>query len=186
MNSSSLVNHLLIATPGIEDPRFSFSVAYICEHSAQGAVAIIINRPLDLNLEIALHQMGIDITDQSTKHIPLCYGGPVQQERGFVVHHPFGDWQASLRPSDEISVTTSKDILQAIAHGQGPQKFLVALGYAGWSAEQLEQEIKDNAWLCCPAPSELLFNTPQNDLWVKTLSTLGISPEKLTHQYGHA
>jgi len=184
--SHFLTNHLLIATPLIRDTHFYHAVTYICEHNTNGAVGIIINHPTDIKLSTALEQMNITITSEQPKQINLCYGGPVQQERGFVIHSPHGQWISTLKISQDIAITTSQDILKSIAHGEGPQEMIMCLGYAGWSPNQLEQEIKESAWLHCPADPDILFRVPQAQRWKFAMEKLGCDINKLILQPGHA
>lgn len=185
-HSTFLTNQLLIATPILHDKHFYHAVAYICEHNTNGAIGIIINQPTDIKLSTALEQMNIAVTNLQAKQATLYYGGPVQQERGFVIHSPHGQWLSTLRTSQDIAITTSKDILASIANGEGPQEMMICLGYAGWSPNQLEQEIKENAWLSCPADPEILFRVPQAKRWEFAMARLGCDVDKLVLQPGHA
>jgi putative transcriptional regulator len=185
-DATFLSNHLLIAMPSLKDPTFNRSVTYICEHNQYGAVGIIINRPTNTPLSYILNHLKITADNQKIKEIPLLYGGPVQQSQGFIIHRPIGDWRSTLEVTEEIAITTSQDILEAIAHGKGPDDVLIALGYAGWEAEQLEQEIRDNSWLSCPATPELLFNIPFSERWKISASLLGVDFNQLSNEIGHA
>lgn len=186
-------NYFLVAMPGLTDAYFNRSVVYICEHTEKGAVGIIINQPLQ-SLRVNLSEILQDITSKreaTTKSIPevgfpILYGGPVHPERGFVIHEPMGEWQSSLKMSSEISVTTSKDILLAIAKQQGPNKFIFSLGYANWMAGQMEQEIINNFWLILPASSNILFDIPFEQRWLKAMNYLGVDVTKLAYMGGHA
>jgi len=180
-----LNNQLLIAMPSLQDPNFNRSVTYICEHNQYGAVGIMINRPTDTYLSYILEHLKITADEQKVKEMPLLYGGPVQQSQGFIIHRPVGHWRSTLEISKDIAITTSQDILEAIAHGKGPEDVLIALGYAGWEAEQLEQEIRDNSWLNCPATPELLFNIPFSERWTISASLLGIDFNQLSSDVGH-
>ena len=184
--SSNLTGHFLIAMPGLNDPNFHQSVTYICEHSKDGAVGIIINHPLNIPLKNAFDQMGIDCKNSQSATMPLYFGGPVQTNRGFVVHRHRQEWRSTLTTSGEIAVTTSQDILQAIALGQGPKDALVALGYAGWDKNELEQEIADNVWISCEANPSILFNTPHEQRWSASASLIGVNMHKLSLEVGHA
>lgn len=179
----SLGNHLLIAMPQMQDPNFDGTVIYICDHNEHGAMGIIINRPLDIGLGEILGQL--DLGGQDIDR-PIYDGGPVQMERGFVLHSPQGEWQSSLQVSDGVSLTTSKDILAAIADDKGPKESLVALGYAGWGAGQLEQEIAANGWLTCPSNENILFRTPYSKKFSTAISLLGFDLSQLSDQTGHA
>jgi len=180
-----LINHFLIAMPGLADPNFLHTVTYICEHDADGAMGIVINRPLDLSLGDILSHMDINATPD-TAPLPVFQGGPVQTERGFVVHAPLGDWEATLKVSEEIGVTASQDVLASIAAGKGPPRSLIALGYAGWGAGQLEQEMADNVWLSGPATAEVLFDTPVEKRWEAAAGLLGVDLTLLSSDAGHA
>jgi putative transcriptional regulator len=180
-----LTNHFLIAMPGLADPNFFHTVTYICEHDADGAMGIVINRPLDLRLGDILTHMDI-IAIPETVELPVFQGGPVQTERGFVVHEPLGDWDATLQVSEQIGVTASQDVLASIAAGQGPQRSLIALGYAGWGAGQLEREMAENAWLSGPATAEVLFDTPIERRWAAAAALLGVDVNLLSGDAGHA
>ena len=186
MRSSNLTNQFLIAMPGLLDPNFTQTVTYICEHNEKGAMGIVINRPLDLALGEVLLQMSLKASTLEIENIPVYQGGPVQTDRGFVIHRPEEKWKSSIIVSDEISVTTSRDILQSIAEGNGPDKSLVALGFAGWGAGQLEQEIMDNAWLNGPADSDIIFKTPCVQRWQRSAALLGIDIDQISLDVGHA
>lgn len=185
--SSYLTNHLLIAMPMLEDPNFSHTVTYICEHNADGAMGIVINRPLDLNFGEVIAHMELPIASPCYKQSPIFLGGPVQPERGFVLHTPTETlWEASLLIAPEISLTTSRDVISSIAQGEGPHQFLIALGYAGWGPGQLEREITDNVWLSGPVNPKILFDTPVEQRWLNAAALLGINLNLLSSQVGHA
>lgn len=181
-----LTNQFLIAMPGLEDPNFFHSVTYICEHNAQGALGLVINQPLDMQLGEILQHIKVSPVENEARHIPIRLGGPVQQERGFVLHQPLGHWDATLKVTDRIGITSSIDILKAIARNEGPERALIALGYAGWGAGQLEQEMIENAWLSGPADPEILFNTPDEERWKAAAASLGIDLDLLSGEAGHA
>jgi len=184
-----LTGHLLIAMPGLQDPNFQRTVTYICEHSEQGALGIVINRPLDLELGEILAQLDLTATDPGLARQPVLQGGPVHQERGFVLHEGPGDqpsFDATLAVSDTIRVTTSQDILAALASGRGPRRLLLALGYAGWGAGQLEEEMAQNAWLSGPADLEIIFSAPAEERWSRAAARLGIDLFRLSSEVGHA
>src|SRR5258708_862560 len=143
----SLTHHFLIAMPSMADPHFADTLIYICEHNDQGALGIVVNKPIDMTLSALFEQINIPLGDSGLRETKVHYGGPVQIDRGFVLHRPLGNWQSTLAISDDLGLTTSKDVLEAVARGEGPKDVLVSLGYAGWSAGQLEQEIAQNAWL---------------------------------------
>ncbi|HEY4731614.1 MAG TPA: YqgE/AlgH family protein [Gammaproteobacteria bacterium] len=182
----SLSNHFLIAMPSLQDPNFMRSVTYICEHNEEGCMGIMINRPLDISLGEVLRQLDIHTDDPQLIKQTVYLGGPVQNERGFVIHRPHGKWEAMLEVTDEIGVTSSRDILAAISAGKGPKNSLVALGYAGWGAGQLEQEIAHNAWLSTPADSSIIFETPSHKRWEAAAALGGIDLTKLSSEIGHA
>jgi len=182
----SLSNHFLIAMPQLADPNFTHTVTYICEHNSEGALGIVINRPLELHLDEILEQMSLEAKEPATTHIQIHSGGPVQQERGFVIHKSSQAWDASLQISSEISVTSSRDILHAIADGNGPDPLFIALGYAGWGSGQLDQEMLDNAWLSGPADLDILFKLPSEQRWEAAASLLGIDITTLPSEAGHA
>jgi putative transcriptional regulator len=183
---SNLTNHFLIAMPQLADPNFFHTVTYICEHNKDGAMGIVINRPLDIELGEILGQMDLTTNNPTTSHQHIFLGGPVQQERGFVLHKPTGGWDSTMAITDEISITTSRDILSAIAQGQGPAEYLIALGYAGWGEGQLEREIVENAWLSGPASLPVLFDTPFEERWKAAAALLGVDLNLLSGDAGHA
>ncbi len=180
----NLRNHLLIATPSLKDPHFSHTVTYICDHSAEGAMGIVLNRPLDLNIGQVFEELNLPL-GESICNAPVLAGGPVNTQRGFVLHNEEGQWDSSLKVTDGICLTGSKDILTALAVGQGPTHALFALGHAGWSAGQLEDELATNAWLTVPAAYELIFCTPLELLWGAAAKHLGIDPNLISPQLGH-
>jgi len=180
-----LNNQFIIAMPNLTDPNFSHTVTYLCQHSKEGALGIVINRPTTMKLGEIFNQMDIVVTSDSARAAPVFAGGPVQQDRGFVLHTPAGDWAASLPICDTITLTTSRDVLEAIAIGQGPDHYLVALGYAGWGEGQLEKEFMDNAWLNTPFGQKILFDTPINQRWNAAAHQIGIDINRLTTPAGH-
>jgi putative transcriptional regulator len=181
-----LGNHFLIAMPGLADPNFFHTVTYLCEHNAEGALGIVINRPLSINLREILQHMDLEPATEAIGDQSIYLGGPVQQERGFVLHQPLGDWEATLKVSAEVGVTSSRDILMAIAAGEGPRHSLIALGYAGWGAGQLEQEIAANAWLAGPADERIVFELPHEQRWEAAAAKLGVDLNLLSGEAGHA
>ena len=189
-NATYLTGHLLIAMPAMQDPNFSKTVTYICEHSEQGALGIVINRPLGMDLGAIFDQLSLDSTDPALARQPVLLGGPVHQERGFVLHEPEDasgqEFDATLAVTAAIRVTTSQDILTAMARGHGPRRSLVALGYAGWGAGQLESELQQNAWLSVPATPQIIFDTPFEQRWRESARLLGVDLSTLSHQAGHA
>lgn len=185
-DATSLTNHFLIAMPGLQDPNFSRTVTYICEHSSEGAMGIVINRPMDLHLGEVLDQLDIAAEAGQISDLPVYLGGPVQTDRGFVIHDGSASYDSTLTVTPEIRVTTSRDILEAIAAGGGPDNRLIALGYAGWSGGQLEQELIANAWLSGPATAEILFATPSAQRWQAAAKLLGVDLNLLSAEAGHA
>lgn len=186
MNQATYFNNqFIIAMPNLADPNFFHTVAYLCQHNEDGALGIVINRPTDMKLGEIFKQMDIKVTSPTAAETRIFAGGPVQQERGFVVHTSGGDWHATMAVSETISLTTSRDVLEAIAAGEGPEKYLVALGYAGWGAGQLEKEIKNNSWLNTPFGKQVLFDTPVNVRWSAAAEQIGIDINQLTAPAGH-
>ncbi len=185
IESATLTNQFLIAMPALADPNFQRSVTYICEHSPEGAMGIVINRPLDITLGDVLQHMKIP-TEGGIGATRVFMGGPVQPDRGFVLHHPARRWDSTLRITEELAVTTSRDILEHMAEGDGPNDALVALGYAGWGAGQLEQELADNVWLSAPADQHILFDTPWQQRWTAAAKLMGIDLAQISDQIGHA
>lgn len=183
----NLTNQFLIAMPTLTDPNFSRTVTYLCSHDEGGAMGIVINRPMDMGLGEVLGQMGIDAIHQDAATIPVLQGGPVLPERGFVLHRPAREWDAVLQVQGSgIAVATSRDILKAIAEGEGPNDVVVALGYAGWGAGQLEQEFGDNAWLSGPADQSIIFELPYEQRWESAARLLGVDLDRMSGQVGHA
>lgn len=187
MNSSTnLTSQFLIAMPSMEDMNFSQTVTYICEHTDEGAMGIVVNRPTELHLNDILEQLEITDIDLEAGEGSIYIGGPVQPERGFVLHSDNSNWDSTLKVTPDLSVTTSRDILQSIAAGNGPSSNLVALGYAGWASGQLEKEISANAWLNGPADSQIIFNTPPELRWKAAAKLLGVDLDLLSGDAGHA
>ncbi len=184
--SGYLTGQLLIAMPAMRDPNFARTVTYICEHNDQGALGLVINRPLDIDLGDVFAQLNLTNCDTDVSGRPVLFGGPVQMERGFVIHEPEGTWESSMTIDHAIQVTTSQDILVAMAEGRGPARSAVALGYAGWGAGQLEQEITANSWLSAPANAGILFDTPFEDRWQESARLLGIDLSTMSPDAGHA
>lgn len=182
----NLENQLLIAMPSLNDSYFDKTVTYICEHNDEGAMGLIINLPVNLTLEELLCQINEDDDSVPKLKEMVLNGGPVSQDRGFVLHSPQKGWSSSLALSDEVMITTSKDILLALGTEEAPDKYIVTLGYAGWGPGQLEQEIKDNSWLTTPADKEIIFNTPHGMRWQKATAKLGFDIAHLSSDVGHA
>jgi putative transcriptional regulator len=181
-----LTNQFLIAMPSLADPNFFHSVTYICEHNENGAMGIVINRPLEIDLGVVLDHMNLKSPDESVGRQTVFLGGPVECERGFVLHEPLDDWDSTMPITESIGITSSRDILQAICAGRGPRHALVALGYAGWGGGQLEQEMVDNAWLSGPADSDIMFSVPVEDRWHAAARMAGVDLNKLSDDIGHA
>ena len=186
VEAAYLNDQFLIAMPALNDPNFSRTVTYICEHNADGAMGIVINRPLELHLDEVLRHMDIELSDASAGQIRIVLGGPVQQDRGFVVHRCDPRWESTHAVNDDVGVTTSRDILTAIATGDGPRQSLIALGYAGWGEGQLEQELADNAWLSTPADRQILFELPFDERWEAAAHLVGADLLNLSSDVGHA
>lgn len=186
IDASYLHNQFLIAMPNLADPNFFHTVTYLCQHTEEGALGIVINRPTAMTLADIFEQIGIESELNEVKNTPVFAGGPVQQERGFVIHSPCEEqWDSSIATSEDIMLTSSKDILQAIAEGRGPKEYLIALGYAGWGKGQLEKEIIENSWLNTPSEQAILFHTPVEQRWNAAASQLGIDINRLTTMAGH-
>ncbi len=183
---NSLANQLLIAMPGMADPNFSTTVTLICEHNDDGALGIVINRPLNLKLGGLFDQLSVEGADPAAANSPVLAGGPVGPERGFVLHNPGLDFENSVAVSESIQLTLSRDVIDAMAKGTGPEKSIVALGYAGWESGQLEDEMLANSWLNVPATPELVFDTPFADRWESAARSLGIDISRMSPGAGHA
>lgn len=181
-----LSNHLLIAVPNLNDPEFQNAVIYVCEHNQFGAMGVVINKPTHSRVSDILTHM--EIEHQVILHNKIVLdGGPLQTESGFVLHSPIEDWQTSLFCSDEVALTTSQDILMAIAMDEGPKKFMLTLGYCSWSGGELEKSIQENLWTVAPASTEILFDTPHSQRYRKALSLVGIQSQiHVPHYIGHA
>ena len=186
MSEFSLSHHFLIAMPHMDDPFFARAVVYLCEHSERGAMGMVINRPSDMTMATLYHQIGMTLDQEQFADLPVYYGGPVQSDRGFVLHQPIGNWQSTLTVTDDVAMTTSKDILVDTGKGQGPERFIVTLGYAGWEAGQLEHELSHNGWLTVPADPRILFELPYEERLPSALELLGIDLANLAGQAGHA
>jgi putative transcriptional regulator len=183
----NLTNQFLIAMPQMADPTFAGTVVYLCEHTAQGALGLVINRPTDIDLKSLFERIDLKLEVESLQRMPVYFGGPVQTERGFVLHEAQGEpYTSSLSVPGGLEMTTSKDILEAVAHGNGPARFLLTLGHAGWSAGQLEDEIARNGWLTVQAEPGIVFDVPAERRLDAALSLLGVSLMKLSSQTGHA
>jgi putative transcriptional regulator len=186
MENTNLTGHFLIAMPAMSDPYFAKSLTYICEHNDHGALGIVVNRPIDMTLSSLFEQIGVSLEDDAIGTRAMYFGGPVQTDRGFVLHQPQGAWNSTLAVGNNIGLTTSKDILESIACGEGPKDFIVTLGYAGWSAGQLELELSQNAWLNVPAESPVIFQLPWDQRLQAALTMLGVDWASLSEEAGHA
>jgi putative transcriptional regulator len=186
MASVDLTGHFLIAMPSMADPNFAKTLTYVCEHNDNGALGLVINRPTDMSLRILLERINLpgDLDELGT--IPVYFGGPVQTDRGFVLHKPVGNWQSTLNVGGAIGLTTSKDILEAVGNGAGPDEILVTLGYAGWAPGQLENELAQNAWLTVAADTEVIFDLPPAERLPAAVRLLGIDLTRLSDEVGHA
>ena len=185
MQTLNLTSHFLIAMPAMSDPNFSRTLTFVCEHNERGALGIVVNRPIDVNLAALFRQVEIPLGPSAIGEQPVFFGGPVQFDHGFVLHRPVGAWKSTL-PVGEIGLTTSRDILEAMANGQGPRQQLVALGYAGWAPGQLEDEILRNGWLTVKARTDLIFDLPPEARYDAAMSMLGVNAANLSEEAGHA
>jgi putative transcriptional regulator len=181
-----LANQLLIALPSLADPHFARSVALICQHDAEGAMGLVINRPSEYTLGEVFEQMGIAAGDQALCERQVLAGGPVHPERGFVLHDGDRRWDSTLEIVDGLYVTTSRDVLEALANGDGPARSTIVLGCAGWGAGQLEQELSENAWLTADSDPELLFSLPLEARWHAAAGRIGVDLNRVTDYSGHA
>ena len=172
--------------PGMQDPNFARTVSLICQHDAQGAMGLVLNQDSEFNLGELFDQLDLDCRKQDLRALPVLSGGPVQSERGFILHQDGRSWDSSMHLANGLTVTTSRDILQALAAGDGPGRFQVLLGYSGWTAGQLEQEIADNSWLNAPVDAEIIFSRPVEQRWQASAKLLGIDLSLISGQAGHA
>ncbi len=186
MDSVNLTDNFLIAMPTLEDPYFSHALVYICEHNDNGALGIIVNRPIDMNLAGLFDKIDIKLDAENLANLPVYFGGPVQLDRGFVLHRPIGQWQSTLAINSEIGLTSSRDVLASVGSAGLPAEILVTLGYAGWDAGQLEDELAQNAWLTVPAKASILFDLPPEERLAAAMQKLGISFTQLSDVAGHA
>ena len=192
---TNLTNHFLIAMPGLEDPLFARSVVYLCEHSERGALGLVINKPCDISLKGLFDKVDLPLMRADLSDDPVFYGGPVQTERGFVLHEAI--FKEAERPTEPVysstmiipgglEMTTSRDVLEAISSGSGPRKVIVSLGYSAWGEGQLEAELADNSWLTVEADVRLIFDTPVDQRYEQALQLLGLQSWMLTPDAGHA
>jgi putative transcriptional regulator len=184
----NLTNHFIIAMPGLADPMFEKSVSFICQHTEQGAMGLTINRPTDILFSEFFSQLNIPLKDDSLASLPVYLGGPVETGHGFILHSNDSGhtWNQTLKINKHISLSSSKDILIAIANGEGPSHYLVTLGYAGWGSGQIEQEMEQNSWLNVPANNDIIFNTPYDKRWESAALSLGIDIHLISGDVGHA
>ena len=187
----NLTNQFLIAMPGMGDPTFAGSVVYLCEHTEKGALGLVINKPVDIKLRNLFEKVDLSLTREDLAEAPVYFGGPVQTERGFVLHERVSaegsPYSSTLSiAGGPLDMTTSKDVLEALADGAGPKKLLVTLGYSGWGAGQLEDEIARNGWLTVDADPQIIFDTPIDERYDRALSLLGFDPRMLSQEAGHA
>ncbi|KAA9130958.1 YqgE/AlgH family protein [Marinihelvus fidelis] len=181
-----LDQQMLIAMPGLEDPHFTRTVTLVCQHNSEGAIGITVNRESGFNLGEVFEQMKLDCEDDQVRGRIVLEGGPVHRDRGFVLHTPVDGYESSMLINDDIMVTTSRDVLAAIAEGEGPERYVLALGYAGWADGQLETEMRENAWLSVPVDSAIVFDAPLPERWGKAVGNLGVDISHLHDVGGHA
>ena len=186
MSKFDLTHHFLIAMPAMQEGFFAGTLTYICEHDENGALGLVVNRPISLTLAEMFSQINIPLHQPALGKMPVYVGGPVQVERGFVLHDTRQDWQSTLRINDRLALTTSKDILEALGEGTGPDNFLVTLGYSGWEPGQLEHEINENTWLTVPATEDILFGLPAEERLAAAMALLGVNYSMLVEDAGHA
>ncbi|MDO6387219.1 MULTISPECIES: YqgE/AlgH family protein [unclassified Uliginosibacterium] len=182
----NLTHHFLIAMPGLADGPFAKALVYLAEHNEDGALGVVVNRPLDLDIKELMERIEIPLQHAERGDESIYFGGPVQTDRGFVLHRPHGDWQSSLKVTPEIALTSSKDILQALAERGEPQELLITLGYAGWGAGQLEEELAQNSWLTVAADPRIIFERPAEERLDAAVHLLGIDFANLSDVAGHA
>lgn len=186
----NLTNQFLIAMPSMADGNFAGAVVYMCEHTENGALGLVINRPIDIKLKNLFDKVDLHLNRDDLSERPVYFGGPVQTERGFVLHESLGDdgghYSSTLKIPGGLEMTTSRDVLEALSHGAGPKKVFITLGYSGWSAGQLEEEISRNGWLTVDAASDIIFDTPVEQRYDKALSLLGVERSFLMSEAGHA
>ena len=186
MQSMNLTDHFLIAMPAMDDPYFSRTLIYIAEHNDQGALGLIVNRPIDMDLATLFEKIEVPLESPNVGRLPVYFGGPVQTDRGFVLHRPVGNWQSTLAVTSEVGLTSSRDVLQAVGKDGQPGEIMVTLGYSGWGAGQLENELVQNAWLTGPADPRILFELPFEERLPSAMETLGIDFANLSEKAGHA
>lgn len=186
MQSVNLTDHFLIAMPNMVDPHFAKTLTYVCEHNEQGALGVVVNRPIDMTVHALFEQVDIELQPSELGNQWVYFGGPVQMDRGFVLHQPVGQWQSTLAVNSELGLTTSKDILESVGRGDGPQNILITLGYAGWAPGQLEHELAQNAWLTVAASPKIIFQLPAEERLAAAMEILGVDFASLSEEAGHA
>ncbi|MCC6608512.1 MAG: YqgE/AlgH family protein [Burkholderiales bacterium] len=186
MRSVDLTHHFLIAMPSMADPYFARTLTYVCEHNENGALGVVINRPIELTVAGLFERLDLALETGTLRQQPVFFGGPVQTDRGFVLHAPLGEWGSTLPVRGGIGLTTSRDILEAVGAGTGPQKMIITLGYAGWAAGQLEHELQQNAWLTVEAQERIIFDLPVEERLAAAMELLGVSFASLSDGAGHA
>lgn len=186
MIKTSLENHFLIAMPQLKNSLFGDTVSVVCQHTVEGAIALVINKTLPQTIAEIFKQMDLPAEGLKNPEKEILFGGPVQPEAGFILHADKGDWQSTLSVSASLFLTSSKDILEAISKGEGPERYLFILGYAGWSPGQIEHELEDNSWLHSPIEADIIFNTPPELISSEVIEKLGIDPNRISAQTGHA
>jgi putative transcriptional regulator len=182
----NLTDHFLIAMPNMVDPYFSRTLTFICEHNDQGALGLVVNRPIDMTLAALFERLSLESGARDLVETPVYFGGPVQTDRGFVLHMPVGSWTSTVAVHERLGLTTSRDVLEAVSRGAGPDRLIVALGYSGWAAGQLEHEIKQNAWLTVAAQDAIIFDVPAEERLPAAMELLGVSYATLADEAGHA
>jgi putative transcriptional regulator len=185
----NLANHFLIAMPSMQDPIFGGTVVYVCEHNDNGVLGVVINKPTDMTMEVLFERVDLELSSDVPRSVvdePIMFGGPVQDDRGFVLHTPGARYSSSLTVTEEVAFTTSIDVLEAVARGTGPSRMLVSIGYAGWSPGQLEDEISRNGWLTVSADTRILFDVPVEERYMAAIKLLGFDPLMLASEAGHA
>ncbi|MDA3869672.1 MAG: YqgE/AlgH family protein [Gammaproteobacteria bacterium] len=186
MQNANLTSHFVIAMPSLMDANFNQTVTYICEHNEDGAFGVVINRKSDITFDDIIFHMDIAPHTRHTPHENIYHGGPMQQDRGFILHQSTGKWASSLKINEQLTLTTSRDVLEAIACNEGPEQAIITLGYAGWASGQQEQDMANNAWLSCPADEQIIFEVPAEQRWQAAADLLGIDLQLLSHEAGHA
>ncbi|SIN73242.1 putative transcriptional regulator [Sulfurivirga caldicuralii] len=186
-HADSLAHHFLLAMPSLDGTYFERALIYVIEDTPEGSMGLVVNRPIQPSVRDMLDGLEIPILkDDPRLDTPVYEGGPVDPEHGFVIHRPQGNWKSSILMPDNVAMTVSLDLLRAMGEGQFPDQFIMALGYTGWEAGQLQQELSENSWLTLPYSATLMFDIPDDAKWEMALSTLGVSPEFLSTEAGHA